>query len=192
MPNIRFSLERNVFSFFVSLCVCSTALADNSALSVSGSLSAQAPIATPPHAPQTFEELADSAFYSLSTAVGVRDADKRELALSLYFWRTAPDVLSVRAYVDGDLVGAKSGTPALVGRGRLAFTKDGKWDALRTLPAESPSGYLLDQEAASRSPELTISIGWVGRPPERISLDFSTLTLSNAPSQVNALIERVN
>ena len=89
MPTRRLPLASIAFILFMSLLLCSGARADNIALSVRGSLFAQAPIAIPPHAPQTFKELTDSAFYSLSTAVGVRDADKRELPLSLYFWRTA-------------------------------------------------------------------------------------------------------
>ncbi len=180
-------LSNAILSFTVVLCIGTNARAADATFHVSGNLNVDAPIALPPPAPTTFRELTDSAFYSFSSVVGTREADNQELAVSFYAWKTAERTVSVRAYLDGKYVGGKPGVPALVGRGRLAFSKTGSPDFSRALPAASATGYLLDQDPVSDSPTITLSITWAGKPTEQIAVSFDDVSLTPSPSAITSV-----
>lgn len=187
MPRQLMTLLNAIFLLIVMLCIGTNARAADATFHVRGNLNADAPLALPPPAPTTFRELTDSAFYSFSSVVGTREADNQELAVSFYVWRTAQRTVSVRAYLDGKYVGGKPGVPALVGRGRLAFSRAGSSDFSQALPAASATGYLLDQDPLSDSPTITLSIAWAGKPTEQIAVSFDDVSLTPSPSAITSV-----
>lgn len=152
-------------------------------LLIRGNLNNRAGISQPPPAPDSHRELADSAFYSFSAAIGRRDSDQQELDVTFYFWKSSVSQVVVRAYVDAEFVGGASGIPTLAGRTTLAFHNNGAQNTGANIPESNPSGYLLDRAPEpTTSSDMLLTVLWLGRSAQKLPVSFEPITLTKSPS----------
>ena len=156
---------------------------------ISGTFDSKTKITLPPPSPTSFSDLADSSFYSFSSAIGFSKADKREVAISFYFWRLSSDAVTVRAYVDGEYVGGMPGVPSLVGRARINFNKNGTKSSTLVVPDQSSIAALLDRDPISTFSELDISISWATKPPQRVFVNFAPIAMTDSPSVIKSAFQ---
>ena len=93
-------------------------------------------------------------------------------------------------YVDGEYVGGASGVPTLVGKGKLAFSKDGIRVPLSSLPAQDPPAYLLDPDQFPGTSDISVSINWAGKSTENISVNFDAIAFTDSPSLISSVLKQ--
>jgi flagellar hook protein FlgE len=94
------------------------------AIDIFGNIDGMGRISNPPANPITFAELSNEA--SFAATQSVYDAAGARHDVSMYYFNTAPNQWTVRAYINGEDVGQAAAQPVLLGEVALTFSNLGQ------------------------------------------------------------------